>query len=323
MNTSLRLLLTGFVLVLSGQSGLARADYPDKPVKLIVPYSPGGPADLFGRFVAQKMSVAWGQQVIIENKPGAGLNVGANLVARAAPDGYTLLLGAASMFVDTGSGRSPAENLKELIPVSLVGSLPLVLVASNLLPARSVRDVIALAKAKPGTLNFGSSGNGSLTHMAGALFVTLTSTDLVHVPYRGINEALIDVAAGRVQLSFAGAPIALPLVKSGTLKALAVTGSQRSVVAPELPTIAESGLPGYDVTPWYGVMAPAGTPSAVIARLHREIVEVMKSAEVQEKWKGWGADNNYSKTPEEFGAVMKVEAAKWDRVIKEGRIKLN
>ncbi len=323
MNTSLRLLLTGFVLVLLGQSGLARADYPDKPVKLIVPYSPGGPADLFGRFVAQKMSVAWGQQVIIENKPGAGLNVGANLVARAAPDGYTLLLGAASMFVDTGSGRSPAENLKELIPVSLVGSLPLVLVASNLLPARSVRDVIALAKAKPGTLNFGSSGNGSLTHMAGALFVTLTSTDLVHVPYRGINEALIDVAAGRVQLSFAGAPIALPLVKSGTLRALAVTGSQRSVVAPELPTIAESGLPGYDVTPWYGVMAPAGTPSAVIARLHREIVEVMKSAEVQEKWKGWGADNNYSKTPEEFGAVMKVEAAKWDRVIKEGRIKLN
>ena len=323
MNTPSRLLLAGLAAVLLGQSGLALADYPDKPVKLIVPYSPGGPADLFGRFVAQKMSVAWGQQVIIENKPGAGLNVGANLVAHAVPDGYTLLLGASSMFVDTGSGRSPAENIKELMPVSLVGSLPLVLVASNPLPVRNVRDVIALAKATPGTLNFGSSGNGSLTHMAGALFVTLTSADLVHVPYRGINEALIDVAAGRVQLSFAGAPIALPLVKSGTIKALAVTGSQRSVVAPELPTVAESGLPGYDVTPWYGVMAPAGTPTAVIARLHREIVEVMKSAEVQEKWKGWGANANYSKTPEEFGAVMKAEAAKWDRVIKEGHIKLN
>jgi tripartite-type tricarboxylate transporter receptor subunit TctC len=317
-----RLLLLCATALTLALPGLAFAEYPERPIRLVVPYSPGGPADLLGRVVAHQLGQSLGQQVVIDNKPGAGLNIGADIVAHAAPDGYTLLLGASSMFVGL-SGRSPADNLRELAPVSLVGSLPLVVVTSNTLPAQNVRELLALAKARPGQLNYGSSGNGSLTHMAGALFMQLTGAKLVHVPYRGINEALVDVSAGRVQLAFAGAPIALPLVKSGKFKALAVTGAQRSAIAPELPTVAESGLPGYDVTPWYGVMAPAGTPPDVVARLHREITKVLQSPEVQEKWKGWGADATLSKSPEEFGALMRAEAAKWERVVKGGGVKLD
>ena len=319
-----RLFFVFLAMLITGLPRLALAEFPDRPIKLIVPYTPGGPADLFGRFIAVKLGQTWGQQVVVENRPGAGLSVGPELVARAAPDGYTLLLGASSMFVDAGSGgRSPADNLKDFAPVSLVGSLPLVVVASNSLPVANVKELIDLARARPGQLNFGSSGIGSLTHMAGALFVQLTGAKLVHVPYRGINEALVDLTAGRVQIAFAGAPIALPQVKAARMKALAVTGAERSGQAPELPTVAESGLAGYDVTPWYGVMAPAGTPAAIVTRLHREIAKVVQSAEVQDKWKSWGADASYSKTPEEFAGVMRAEAAKWDRVVKGGLVKLD
>jgi len=302
----------------------AFAQFPERAVKMVVPYTPGGPADLLGRFVGQKLGQGWQQPVVVENKPGAGLSVGAEFVARSAPDGYTMLIGASSMLVDTGAGgRSPAENLKDFAPVSLVGSFPLVLVASNALPMRNVRDLIEYAKAHPGELNFGSSGNGSLTHLAGALFVQLTGAQIVHVPYKGINEALIDLSAGRVQLSFAGAPIGLPLVKAGKMRALGVTSAKRTGLASDLPTVAEGGLPGYDVTPWYGVLSPGGTPSAIVIRLHRDIVKVMESAEVREMWKSWGADATYSKAPEEFSVLMRAEAAKWDRLVKQGGVKLN
>ena len=308
----------------AGVSQCALAQFPERAVKMVVPYTPGGPADLLGRYVGQKLALDWRQPVVVENKPGAGLSVGAEFVARSLPDGYTVLIGASSMLVDTGSGgRTPAENLKDFAPVSLVGSLPLVVVASNALPIRNVRELVEYAKARPGQLNFGSSGNGSLTHLAGALLVQLTGAQLVHVPYKGINEALIDVAADRVQLSFPGAPIALPLVKAGKMRALGVSSTKRTSLAPDLPTLVEGGLPGYDVTPWYGVLAPGSTPSAIVARMHRDIVKVMESAEVRDMWKSWGADATYSKTPEEFAALMRADAAKWERLVKQGGVKLN
>ncbi len=315
-------LTAGAIAAVLSQSVLAQ--FPERAVKMVVPYTPGGPADLLGRFVGQKLGQGWQQPVVVENKPGAGLSVGAEFVARSAPDGYTMLIGASSMLVDTGAGgRSPAENLKDFASVSLVGSFPLVLVASNALPMRNVRELIEYAKAHPGELNFGSSGNGSLTHLAGALFVQMTGAQMVHVPYKGINEALIDLSAGRVQLSFAGAPIGLPLVKAGKMRALGVTSAKRTGLASDLPTVAEGGLPGYDVTPWYGVLSPGGTPPAIVTRLHRDIVKVMESAEVREMWKSWGADATYSKAPEEFSALMRAEATKWDRLVKQGGVKLN
>lgn len=300
-----------------------RAEYPDHPVKVVVPYSPGGPADLFGRFVAGKLTSALGQTFVVENKPGAGLVIGAQYAATSAPDGYTLFLSASSMLVPTSSRvRTPADNLKDFTCISLVGSLPLVVIANPSLPVRNVRELIALARKHPNDINYGSSGNGSLTHLAGELFGQMTGVKMVHVPYRGINEALTDLIAGRTQLSFAGAPIALPHAKTGKVRALAVTSTVRTSSAPELPTVAESGLPGYDVTPWYGLVAPSATPAPVSNRLHQEIVRVMQLTDVKERWLNWGADPAYSKSPEEFAALMRSEAAKWAKLIGQGSIKL-
>ena len=301
----------------------ARADYPDHPVKVVVPYSPGGPADLFGRFVAGKLTAALGQTFVVENKPGAGLVIGAQYAAASAPDGYTLFLAASSMLVPTSSRvRTPADNLKDFACISLVGSLPLVVIANPSLPVRNVRELIALARKHPNDINYGSSGNGSLTHLAGELFGQMTGVKMVHVPYRGINEALTDLIAGRTQLSFAGAPIALPHAKTGKVRALAVTSTVRTTSAPEVPTVAESGLPGYDVTPWYGLVAPSATLVPVISKLHQDIVRVMQLADVKERWLNWGADPTYSKSPEEFAALMRSEAAKWAKLVGQGTIKL-
>ena len=301
----------------------ARADYPDHPVRVVVPYSPGGPADLFGRYVSGKLTGSLGQTFVVENKPGSGLVIGAQFAATAAPDGYTLFLAASSMLVPTSSRvRTPADNLKDFTCVSLVGSLPLVLIVNPLLPVHNLRELIEYARKHPSELNYGSSGNGSLTHLAGELFEQMTGAKMVHVPYRGINEALTDLMAGRAQLAFAGAPIALPHAKTGKVRALAVTGSVRTSSAPELPTVAESGLPGYDVTPWYGLVAPTATPPRVINKLHQEIVRVMQLADVKERWLNWGADPAYSKSPEEFAALMRSEAAKWAKLLGQGSIKL-
>jgi tripartite-type tricarboxylate transporter receptor subunit TctC len=304
-------------------AGAAHADYPDRPVKIVVPYSPGGPADLLGRYVAQKLSASLGQPFVVENKAGAGLVIGAEYVAKSAPDGYTLFVAASSMLIDSGSRqRTPADNLKDFAPISLVGSFPLVLVANPSLPVHNVRETIDYVKKRPGDVYYGSSGNGSLTHLAGELFGEMTGLKMVHVPYRGINEALTDILANRVQFAFAGAPIALPQAKAGKVRALAVTSSTRTASAPELPTIAEDGLPGYDVTPWYGIVAPAATPAPVIDKLHREIAKIMQDADVKERWTAWGADPTYSKSPQDFSALMRAEAAKWTKLVGEGKIKL-
>ena len=302
----------------------ARAEFPERTIRMVVPYTPGGPASLLGRFVGQKLQQATGQPVIIENKPGAGLAVGAQFVANSPADGYTLFLGASSMLVPgSAGGRTPADNLRDLRAVSLVGGFPLILVTGSQFDAKTVPELIALARQRPGQVNYGSSGNGSLTHLAAALFALQAGVDMVHVPFRGINEAATDLAAGRVQLAFVGAPTVPPLVAGGRIRALAVTSLQRSAAAPQLPSIAEAALPGYEVIPWYGIMVPTATPPAIVTRLHREIVRIMQSGEAREQWKEWGADPTFSKSPEEFTALMQKEAAKWAAFIKQTGIETN
>jgi tripartite-type tricarboxylate transporter receptor subunit TctC len=307
------------LIVTMPQPATAQAAYPDKAIRLVIPYTPGGPADLLGRFVANKLATPLGQAVVIDNKPGAGLTIGANLVAKSPPDGYTFLLAASSMLIASGQGsRAPEDNLRDFAPVSLVGSFPLVLVTAPELPVASSRELAAYIAARPGAVNYGTSGNGSLTHLAAALFNQMAGLNSVHVPYRGINEALNDLTAGRVQYVFAGAPIALPRAAGGKIKAIGVTSLERTSSAPELPSVAEGGLKGYEVTPWYGFVAPAGTPEAIIARVHREIVQIMRSDEVRERWKTWGADPTFSQSPAQFAQLMRAEADKWARLIASG-----
>jgi tripartite-type tricarboxylate transporter receptor subunit TctC len=316
------LALAAGAVVLAGVTA-ARAAYPERPVRVVIPFSPGGPADLFGRYVAERLASSLVQPFVAENRPGAGLVVGAQYAAKSTPDGYTLFLAASSMLVPASArGRTPADNLKAFACLSLVGSLPLVLIASASMPVNNVRELIEHVRKHPNEVNYGSSGTGSLTHLAGAVFDQMAVTKMLHVPYRGINEALIDLVANRVQLSFAGAPIALPHAKTGKIRALAVTSVARTSSAPELPTIAESGLPGYEVTPWYGLVVPAATPAPVVKMLHAEIVRVMERADVKERWLAWGADPAYSKSPDEFAALMRSEVAKWAKLIDQGRIKL-
>ena len=318
---SCRALLVCAAAILAIASALA--EYQERPVRVVVPYSPGGPADLLARYVGEKLAATLGQPFVIEHKPGAGLVIGAQYAAKATPDGHTLLLAASSMLVPTPSrGRTPADNLKDFACISLIGTLPLVLIANPSVQATNVRGLIDVARKRPHELNYGSSGNGSLTHLAAELFDMMAATKMTHVPYRGINEAMTDLMANRVQLSFAGAPIALPLAKGGKVRALAVTSAVRTPSAPELPTIAEEGVPGYDVTPWYGYVVPAATPQPVIGKLHGAIVSVMQRADVKERWLAWGADPMYSKSPQQFAALMRSEAAKWSKLVSQGRIKL-
>jgi tripartite-type tricarboxylate transporter receptor subunit TctC len=314
------LLIAACAVTLIGLTS-ARGEYPERPVRVVVPYSPGGPADLLGRYAAGKLAASLGQPFVVENRPGAGLVAGAQHAAKSTPDGYTLFLAASSMLVPASArGRTPTDNLKDFACISLVGTLPLVLIANPSMPVQNVRELIEYVRRRPNEVNYGSSGAGSLTHLAGEVFTQMTGVKIVHVPYRGINEALTDLMGNRVQLSFAGAPIALPHAKSGKVRALGVTSTARSASAPELPTIAESGLPGYSVTPWYGLVVPAATPKQIVNKLHGEIVRVMRERDVKERWLAWGADPTYSKSPEEFAALMRSETAKWAKLVGDGRI---
>ncbi len=304
-------------------NGVAHAEYPERPVKIIVPYSAGGPADLLARHVAQKLSLSLKQPFVIENKPGAALVVGATAAAESAADGYTLFVAASSMLLDSGPrGRTPEDNIKDFAPISLIGSIPLVVLTTASLPVQNVHDLIEYARKRPGELNYGSSGNGSLTHLAGELFNSAGGVRIVHVPYRGINEAIADLIAGRVQVSFAGSPIALPQAKTGKVRAIAVTTLVRASSAPDLPTIAEAAIAGYEVNPWYGFVAPAGTPAAIVNKLHAEVARILQTDDVKQRWLGWGAEPTYSKSPGEFSALMRSETNKWAKLRSEGRIKL-
>ncbi len=290
--------------------------YPNKPVKVVVPYPPGGPTDIVARVVFQQVSEATGQQFVVENRAGAGGNIGAEVVARAPADGYTLLIGTTAHAINMSMFKGLSYHvIKDFTPVTLLTQGPLMLVATPSFPANNVRELIALAKAKPDTLNFASSGNGQSTHLSGALFNSMADIKLSHVPYKGSAPALTDVVAAQVPLMFDTMLSALPFVKSGKLKALGVTSPLRSPAAPEVPTIAESGLPGYEVFAWNGLLAPVGTPKAVIAQLSEEIKKALQLPQVKEKFSAQGFAASWT-TPEQFGGFLLGEVDKWAKTVK-------
>ena len=292
------------------------AAYPNKPVKVVVPYPPGGPTDIVARVVFQQVSEATGQQFVVENRAGAGGNIGAEVVARAPADGYTLLIGTTAHAINMSMFKGLSYHvIKDFTPVTLLTQGPLMLVATPSFPANNVRELIALAKAKPDTLNFASSGNGQSTHLSGALFNSMADIKLSHVPYKGSAPALTDVVAAQVPLMFDTMLSALPFVKSGKLKALGVTSPLRSPAAPDVPTIAESGLPGYEVFAWNGLLAPVGTPKAVIAQLSEEIKKALQLPQVKEKFSAQGFAASWT-TPEQFGSFLLGEVDKWAKTVK-------
>lgn len=313
--------LVAIALVLSGVSLGFAQNYPTKPIRLISPFPPGGVNDIVARLVAQKMSEALGQQVVVENRTGAGGSIGTDFVAKAAPDGYTLLSGGmGSLVMNPIIRKTPYDTLKDFAPVIMLGASPNVLVVHPSLPVRNVRDVIALAKARPGELNYASGGVGSTPHLSGALFTSMAGIKLVHVPYKGSALATTDLVAGHVQLAFLPIPTGFPHIENKKLKPLAVTGLRRVAALPNLPAISDSGLPGYEVSPWYGVLAPAGTPSQIIVKLNAEIAKIMRTPEMGERLASHGAESMTS-TPEDYAAQIKADIVKWTKVVREARIK--
>ena len=292
--------------------------YPVKPVKVIVPYPPGGVGDTFTRLLAQQLQDALGQPFLVENRPGASQMVGAIAVAKAPADGHTLYLGSiTSLAMNVYMQKSMQyDPVKDFAPVSLGMTMPLFLVVNPSIPAGNVRELIAAMKANPGKYTFASVGNGSSLHVAGEFFKTLTGTDMVHVPYKGSAPGLADIIAGQVSMSFDPGVSSLPPVKAGRLRALGVSSSQRSSAMPELPTIAEAGVPGYEATIWFGLVATAGTPAPVIAKLSQEINRILRQATVRERFSAQAVELTPN-TPEEFSAMIKSEIVKWSKVLKD------
>jgi tripartite-type tricarboxylate transporter receptor subunit TctC len=309
--------LMACVLLFAAQCGIAYAKpFPDKPVYIYVGFPPGTSVDIVARLLAAKLGEAWGQTVIVENRPGAGGNIAANYVVRAAPDGYSLLLGNNSVAISGGLYPHLAYvPLRDLTAVSQLTSQPLVLVVKPSLPVKSVKDLIALAKASPGKLNFGSGGVGNTDHLAGELFKSMAAINIVHIPYSGGNQAMTDTIGGQVTMYFAGLAAALPLVQSGQLKALATTGTKRAPTMPNVPTMAQAGVPGYDVDLWSGLMAPAATPKPVIDKMAADIDRVLKMPDVRTHFAALGLDVAYA-PPATFEAFFRTEAQKWAQLIK-------
>jgi tripartite-type tricarboxylate transporter receptor subunit TctC len=300
---------------------LAAESYPARPIRLIVPFPPGGPADALARIVGEKIATSLGTTVVVENHPGAGGNIGMGMGAKAAADGYTLVLApAGNLTVNPFLYRSvPYDVARDFAPVTVLATVPNILVVNPTLPVKTVSELVKYAKAHPGEINFSSPGNGSGAHLAAELFKRMAGIDMVHVPFNGIAPAVTAVLGGQVQLMFAGAPSVLQQAKSGKLTALAVASLQRIAAAPDLPTLAESGFPGFDVTSWYGIVAPAGTSSEIIIRLRSEMVTALKDPAVKEKLAGLGAEP-IGNTPEEFAAMIRSETTKWGKIVREANI---
>jgi tripartite-type tricarboxylate transporter receptor subunit TctC len=295
--------------------------YPAKPVRFIVPFPPGGPVDTTARGFTQKLSESWGQQAIVENRAGAGGIVGAEAAAKSAPDGYTFFVGSIHHSVLPGlNPKLPYNVEKDLVPVTFAAQFPIILVAHPSVPAKTVQELIAYAKQNPGKLAYGSAGNGGGTHLAGELFKTLAGVDLLHVPFKGSAPAMTDLLGGQVQLMFSDAPTALPHIKSGRVRALGVGSPKRSALVPDVPTIAESGVKGYDAYSWAGVFAPAGTPKEIVVKVNGDIVKALSDPGVKKRLLEAGAEAAPG-TPEQFGAFLKGEIAKWGKVVKDANIK--
>jgi tripartite-type tricarboxylate transporter receptor subunit TctC len=313
--------ITAAVLALCA-APLSAQTYPTKTVRLVVPFSPGGSTDVTARILAQKLTEAWRQQVIVDNRAGAGGNIGADSVARAAPDGYTLLLATTGvMAINHKLYKSLSyDSLKDLAPVTQIGGLPLILIVHPSLPAKSVKDLVAMAKAKPGSLSFASSGVGSATHMTAELFRMMAGVDMVHVPYKGSGQAMTDLISGQVGVAFDQITSSIGHVQSGKLRALAVTSAKRFPSVPNLPTVAEAGVAGYESVSWNGIAAPARTPREIISRIQSEVARALQQPDMKERFLKDGIEPIGS-TPEQFAAHIRSERAKWEKVVDRAGIK--
>lgn len=304
-------------LLMLGALPAAAQTYPAKPIRLIAPSSPGSGVDIVARFLAQKLAEQLKQQVIVENRAGAGANLGAELAAKAPADGYTLFMGTPAHAINPSLYRRLNYDIvKDFVPIMQVTSGQYVAVTHPSLPAKTMQQLIALARARPGQLNYGSAGAGNATHLAGELFRVMARVDIVHVPYKGSGPALIDLMGGQMQFMFSNLTAALPHMKSGKLRAVAVTGEKRTPIVPELPTIAESGLAGYAVTSWFGLLAPAGTPQEIVTKLNSETTRAMRDPSMKDRLAAEGADP-MSGSAAEFAALLKSEIAKWAGVVKQ------
>ena len=315
--------IVGFLLIGMGHP-LGAQTYHAKPIRFIVPFPVGGIADVFARVIGAKFNEAWGQQVVVENRTGAGGNIGAEAAAKSPPDGYTILMGSIGTHAVNVSlfSKLPYDPVRDFSPVSLVMEADGLLVLHPSVPAKSVKELIALARSRPGQLTYASAGNGTAGHLAGELFKIMANVDMVHIPYKGNVPAITDLIGGQTSMLFATMPTVLPQVQAGRLRALAVTGAARSPAAPELPTIAESALPGFDVTNWIGIFAPAATPREIVLKLNGEANRTMQMPEIRSRLTSEGARFT-AKTPEEFAAFVKAEIAKWAKVVKSAGIRVD
>ena len=310
------------MVAVPGATAAQTADaYPVKPIRFILPFPPGGGTDILGRLIASRMGGLLGQPVVVENRGGAGGNVGAEAAAKSAADGYTIVLVAPSLAISPSLYSKLAyDPVRDFAPISLVATVPNVMVTNPAVPAKTLAEFIALAKTRPGGMNFGSGGSGTSNHLAGELFNIVAGVRLVHVPYKGVNLAMNDVLAGQIQLVVIGIPAAGPHIKAGRLRALAVIDSKRAAALPDVPTVAEAGLPNFEVTTWYGVLAPAGTPRTIITRLNSELVKIMHAPDLDAKLAAM-ATEPVTSTPEEFGALIRREIDKWSKVVRQAGLK--
>jgi tripartite-type tricarboxylate transporter receptor subunit TctC len=325
----LRRLLAAAALTLAAFAPAHAQTWPAKPVRIVVPFPPGGTTDIVARAIGVELQKMWQQPVVIENRPGAGGNIGADLVAKSPPDGYTLLMGtvgthAINQALYTQSGTKMAfDPVRDFVPITLVAGVPNVMVVNAKLPVNTVAEFIVYAKARPGQLNMASSGNGTSIHLSGELFKTMTGVYMVHFPYRGSAPAVTDLLAGTMTVMFDNLPSALPHIKSGQLKALAVTSRTRSPALPNVPTVEEAaGLKGFEASSWFGLFAPAGTPRAIIDKVQSDVAKALSNPEIRERFLAQGADPS-GNTPEQFAGFIKAETDKWTRVVKFSNAKVD
>jgi len=312
--------LIALALVMTAGAASAQT-YPTKAVRLVVPFLAGGSTDIVGRTVAQKLSEMWGQQAFVDNRPGGGTTIGTEMVAKAAPDGYTLLVTPAPFTINPSLlTKLPYDALTDFAPITLINTTPLVMVVNPGVPAKNVKELIALAKAKPSKLNFGSSGTGGSNHLAGELFDAMAGVKMVHIPYKGNAGALTDIVGGHLDVVYNGITSAVALIRGGKLRALAVTSLQRSAALPDVPTLNESGLKGFEAVAWNGLSAPAKTPRDVIMKINADVIKIVNSPELKERLKADGSDP-VGNSPEQYAAFLRNEIAKWAKVIKFAGVK--
>ena len=308
-------------LAAAGQAAAAEA-YPAKPIRLVIPFAPGGTTDILGRVIGERLTAQLGQQIVVENRGGAGGNIAAEAVARSAPDGYTLFLGSMGTQAMNGAiyPKLAFDPIRDFAPITRLVNSANLLVVHPSLPARSVKDVIQLAKSRPGQLNYSTSGVGSFNHMSAELFQMMSGVRMVHIPYKSGGQALTAVLVGEAQILFQTIPAAVPFIESGKLRALAVCASERHPLFPKLPTASESGLPGFEISTWYGILAPAATPADLVARLNAALIEVVKAPVTQKRLADLGLDPA-TNTPQDFAALIRADAVKWAKVVKAANIR--